>query len=67
MQLRVRGNEEETVKKAIQVVKVKEIVSPTKEVTVEMTRSRSIQEDLQSKVNRTWRLIEHGSKGRNKS
>lgn len=45
MQLRVGGNKRE-IKKDIQVVNVREIVSPTRAVTVEMKRSRLVQEKM---------------------
>lgn len=52
--VRSRENEQkETFKKVIQVVKVKDIVSPTRELTVEMKRSRLIHERFKAKINKT--------------
>lgn len=62
--VRSRENEQkETFKKVIQVVKVKDIVSPTRELTVEMKRSRLIHERFKAKINKTRWLIKHGGEG----
>ena len=51
---RGRENEwKEIFKKAIQIVKVRETVSPTRELTVEMKRSRLIHERFKAKINKT--------------